>query len=451
MVMVASWGAPSGIPERSAGLHLASSDRSPSAAWCSAAAPRESGAVQDLPLGLLARLGATSAPVFLFDHGGWVVRANVNACRLLDPPGRRTIATFVGRQAPGLHAAPAAVPFHRIGYFNTSFLDPDWIHARDVLASLSAVHGPYAAARARVLPPSVRAPAHSRAATSLAAPPATTKVRHQLADELGSAIDRHEIKLEYQPQFVLETGAGCGVEALARWSLPTGRVISPAAFISLAERTGLIQALGAGVLHSACETALAWTGQSLQRTTLSVNVSARQITPDFCRVIDRVLADTGFPPQRLELEITESSLVRNTQRMIELLKEWKRSGVQIAVDDFGTGYSSLSYLSRLPVDRLKMDRSLIHQMALEARSAIVARSIVDLGAEIGIEVIAEGVETERQLHMLQEMGCPRVQGYLFGRPMPAEDVQSALRTPWGHRPLAATLPPRPDTGSHHVC
>jgi EAL domain-containing protein (putative c-di-GMP-specific phosphodiesterase class I) len=141
----------------------------------------------------------------------------------------------------------------------------------------------------------------------------------------------------------------------------------------------------------------------------------------------------------LELEITESALIGNTELTIECLKQWKGLGVQIAVDDFGTGYSSLNYLSRLPVDRLKLDQSLVHRMTLDEKSKTVMRSIISLGADLGIDVIAEGVETEQQFQMLEDLGCPRVQGYLLGRPMPATQAQLALRKAWGNRPTPSPV------------
>jgi EAL domain-containing protein (putative c-di-GMP-specific phosphodiesterase class I)/PAS domain-containing protein len=265
------------------------------------------------------------------------------------------------------------------------------------------------------------------------AQPAATE-HSGLGANLGDAMQRHALSIQYQPQFELHTGRGCGVEALARWTLSTGQVIAPSVFIPLAERVGMIHALGAWVLKSACETAYAWCSREAQRTTLSVNVSAHQINEEFCTVIERTLKESRFPAKHLELEITESALVGNTELTIECLKQWKRLGVQIAVDDFGTGYSSLNYLSRLPVDRLKLDQSLIQRMTLDAKSKTVMRSTISLGADLGIDVIAEGVETEEQFQMLEDLGCPRVQGYLLGRPMPPRQAQLALRKAWGNRP-----------------
>jgi EAL domain-containing protein (putative c-di-GMP-specific phosphodiesterase class I) len=259
-----------------------------------------------------------------------------------------------------------------------------------------------------------------------------------LEAELSEALQSRALCLAYQPQFHLVGGRGCGVEALARWVRVSGEIVPPSVFIRLAERTGMIRGLGAWVLQSACTTAVAWGSRAPQSTTLSVNVSALQIDEEFSTVIEQVLKKSGFPANRLELEITESALIANPALTIEYLNTWKELGVRIAMDDFGTGYSSLSYLSRLPVDRLKLDRSLIHRMTLDKKGTAIMRLIVSLGAELDMEVIAEGVETEEQLQILTDLGCPQVQGYLLGRPMPAEQVQGVLGKPWGNRSVRAS-------------
>ena len=251
--------------------------------------------------------------------------------------------------------------------------------------------------------------------------------------ELGEAVHLNALHMEFQPQFEISGGRGCGVEALARWVRYSGENVPPSVFIRLAERSGLIRSLGAWVLRSACATASAWCRSTAQPTTLSVNVSALQIDEEFCSVIEQALSRSGFPAKRLELEITESALIAHPELTIEYLKAWKQLGVRIAIDDFGTGYSSLSYLSRLPADRLKLDRSLVHRMTMDRKSSAVMRLIVSLGAELDMEVIAEGVETEEQLQMLKDLGCPQAQGYLLGRPMPPERVQAVLGTTWGDR------------------
>jgi EAL domain-containing protein (putative c-di-GMP-specific phosphodiesterase class I) len=258
----------------------------------------------------------------------------------------------------------------------------------------------------------------------------------QLQLDLGEALRLRKLRIAYQPQFDLRSGRGCGVEALARWVRSTGEVIAPSVFIRLAERAGMIHKLGAWVLETACAGASSWCTREAQLTTLSVNVSPLQIDEEFSTAIAQALKQSGFPAQQLELEITESALIANPAATIEHLKAWKQLGVRIAMDDFGTGYSSLNYLSILPVDRLKLDRSLIHRMTLDKKSAAVMRLVISLGAELNIEVIAEGVETEEQLKMLTDLGCPQAQGYLLGKPMSAEQAQVALGKAWGNRNTA---------------
>jgi diguanylate cyclase (GGDEF)-like protein len=257
--------------------------------------------------------------------------------------------------------------------------------------------------------------------------------RLRLRMDLSRAIDNRELTLHYQPQFEVNSGRACGVEALARWFRVNGDAIEPRVFIPLAERAGLIGALGAWVLQQACETAVGWDVPGEPPPTLSVNVSTLQIDDGMCAVIRRAVERAGFPPERLELEITEGSLIRNPEAVLECLWQWKELGVRIAVADFGTGYSSLSYLSRLPVDRLKLDKSLIHSLTTKRKDAAIVRSVIALGKDLDVSVIAEGVETEQQFQMLQDLGCLQVQGYLLGRPGPPEDVQALLRSRWGAR------------------
>jgi len=272
----------------------------------------------------------------------------------------------------------------------------------------------------------------------------------RLVEEFGDAMQRHALSVHYQPQFDIETGRGCGVEALARWVLCSGESIAPSVFIPIAERSGIIHSLGAWMLKSACDTAYAWCSRDAQRTTLSVNLSALQIDEEFCAVLGRTLEKSGFPAKQLELEIAESALIANPDLTIGCLKEWKKLGVRIAMDDFGTDRSSLTYLCRLPVDRLKLDQSLIHRMTLDSKSAEVARLIVSLGSELGIDVIAKGVETEQQLKMLTDLGCPRAQGYLLGRPMPAKQAQLALRKVWGNRVMPIPAPSKNAIACSHA-
>jgi diguanylate cyclase (GGDEF)-like protein len=259
------------------------------------------------------------------------------------------------------------------------------------------------------------------------------KKRLRLRMDLSHAIENGELTLHYQPQFEVRSGRVCGVEALARWFRADGDTIGPGVFIPLAEKTGLIGALGAWVLQKSCETVAGWRTSGEPPITLCVNVSTHQIDEKMCAVIQRVVGQAGFPAEQLELEITEGSLMRNPEAALECLQQWKELGVRIAIDDFGAGYSSLGYLSRLPVDCLKLDKSLIRRLTTERKDAVIVRSIIALGKDLGVSVIAEGVETELQLQMLQELGCPQVQGYLLARPGPPEGVQALLMSRWGTR------------------
>jgi EAL domain-containing protein (putative c-di-GMP-specific phosphodiesterase class I) len=247
--------------------------------------------------------------------------------------------------------------------------------------------------------------------------------------ELAAALDLEEISVHYQPQYDVASGRCCGVEALARWVLSTGENIAPSAFIPVAEQFGMIHDLGSLMLRKVCETTRSWCSPGAEPLTLSVNVSTLQIDAEFCRLLEKTLKQFDYPTGQLELEITESALIVNPARTIDCLNEWKKLGVRIAIDDFGAGYSSLNYLTRLPVDRLKIDRSLVQRLSLDCRSVTVMRLILSLAAELGFDVIAEGVETKQELRILADLGCPKVQGYLLGRPMPAAQAQIALTKP----------------------
>jgi EAL domain-containing protein (putative c-di-GMP-specific phosphodiesterase class I) len=254
------------------------------------------------------------------------------------------------------------------------------------------------------------------------------------AARLRNAIEYDELSLHYQPQYEIRGGHQCGVEALARWLLPKGESIAPMTFIPAAEKNGLIGALGAWVLRKACATVAGWQRGGAEMPVLCVNVSPRQICPEFCAILASTLERTGFPAAQLELEITEGILIQRPDLALHCLAQWKQLGVRIALDDFGTGYSSLSYLSRLPVDRIKIDKSLIHRMTRDPKTAAIVRAIVSLGADLGFAVLAEGVESEAQLTMLNGMGCQQAQGYLLAPPAIADEARAMLATNWGKRP-----------------
>jgi len=269
--------------------------------------------------------------------------------------------------------------------------------------------------------------------TSSAVDDAGASAPTSLAARLTAAVRRRELEVHFQPQYDVDCGQGCGVEALARWSLPSGEDISPTVFIPMAERIAMIGPLGAWVLAQACEVVAGWGNCGGRAPALSVNVSTHQINAQFTDIIDRTLRVTGLPPGQLELEITESALMVNAEASIACCEEWRALGVHIAVDDFGTGYSSLNYLARLPVDRLKLDKSFAQRMTFDRKTAVIVRSVLALGREMDIAVLVEGVETEQQFSLLERWGCQQVQGFLLAKPLPAEEARALLRIPWGTR------------------
>jgi len=276
------------------------------------------------------------------------------------------------------------------------------------------------------------------------------RLQLMLKTGLSSAIERHELSLHYQPQFEIRTGRACGVEALARWFRAGGEIIPASTFIPLAEQTGLIGGLGAWVLQEACRTVAGWHGSWRVPPTLCVNVSPHQLLDDFPLLVEHVLETTGFPAGQLELEITESVLLEDAEAAIERLSHLKRLGVRIAVDDFGTGYSSLTYLSQLPVDRLKVDKSLIARMTCRRKDLAIVRAVISMGRDCGFTVIAEGVETEEQLALLRELGCEQAQGYLLA---PATDAAAAivlLETRWGARSKTTPAAGSVSAGEQHA-
>jgi diguanylate cyclase (GGDEF)-like protein/PAS domain S-box-containing protein len=245
--------------------------------------------------------------------------------------------------------------------------------------------------------------------------------RVALETDLRQGLQQHEFFLHYQRQ-TDTSGRTVGAEALVRWQHPRRGLVSPALFIPLAEETGLILRLGHWVLETACRQLALWAAKpETSHLTVAVNVSARQFRqPDFVARVLSVLECTGANPQNLKLELTESLLVENVETTITKMTALKAKGVSFSLDDFGTGYSSLAYLKRLPLDQLKIDRSFVKDVLTDANDAAIARTIVALGQTLGLEVIAEGVETEDQRDFLALNGCHVYQGYLFSQPLPAE-------------------------------
>ncbi|RIX44623.1 MAG: EAL domain-containing protein [Rhodocyclales bacterium GT-UBC] len=254
---------------------------------------------------------------------------------------------------------------------------------------------------------------------------AATKRLH-LESELWQALSDNQLLLHYQPQIELPSGRIVGVEALVRWQHPQRGMISPVDFIPVAEETGLILPLGHWVLLTACRQARAWLDQGVDLGEIAVNISAQQFKqPEFAKSVHSVLVETGLPAERLELEITESTVMNGADSSVSTLLELKAMGVKLAIDDFGTGYSSLSYLRRFPLDRLKIDRTFVADLESDADAASLVGSIIALGRSLGLRLVAEGVENSAQVDSLRSMDCERVQGFHFCRPVPAEDVVAA--------------------------
>ncbi|WP_326534175.1 EAL domain-containing protein [Pseudorhodoferax sp.] len=257
---------------------------------------------------------------------------------------------------------------------------------------------------------------------------AAVTARAALEGDLRQAFVQREFFLQYQPQV---DGASriTGVEALVRWRHAVRGLVSPAEFIPLAEETGMILLLGHRVLEVACTQLAAWRAQpALSGLTMAVNVSARQFRhTDFVRQVRSVLEQTGADPQRLKLELTESVLVDDMQAIVSKMGALKDLGVRFALDDFGTGYSSLTYLKKLPLDQLKIDQSFVRDVLTDANDSAIARTVIRLAQSLGLNVIAEGVETAAQRDILASEGCEAFQGYFFSRPLPADGLDRLLR------------------------
>jgi diguanylate cyclase (GGDEF)-like protein/PAS domain S-box-containing protein len=255
----------------------------------------------------------------------------------------------------------------------------------------------------------------------------STFERFSMEARLRRALERGELFLNYQPQICLKTGRIIGAEALLRWRDPQLGLISPAKFIPLAEETGLIEPIGAWVLQAACAQNKAWQLAGLPALRVAVNVSGYQVERGaIAKTVADALEYAGLDPQYLELEITEGVLVREREQSTENLNALRRLGVTFAIDDFGTGYSSLSYLKRMPIDKLKIDRSFVRDIARNADDAAIARAIVALGHGLQLTVIAEGVETAEQLEILRALDCDEVQGYFYSPPLSVDAFAELL-------------------------
>jgi diguanylate cyclase (GGDEF)-like protein len=250
-----------------------------------------------------------------------------------------------------------------------------------------------------------------------------TAERLALEAKLRHALARGELSLHYQPKLDIRTRQVTGVEALLRWNNPELGAVSPATFIPLAEETGLIVPIGAWVLLEACKQAKRWQDSGLPGVRVAVNLSARQFRdPMLGQTIGRAFSESGLDPRLLELEITESMVMQEPEKAAALLKDLKSMGLHLSIDDFGTGYSSLAYLKRFPIDSLKIDRSFVKDIPGNADDLAITQAVVAMAHGLRLRTVAEGVETQEQLEWLKRFGCDEVQGYLFSKALPADEM-----------------------------
>ncbi|MYM40850.1 putative bifunctional diguanylate cyclase/phosphodiesterase [Duganella qianjiadongensis] len=265
------------------------------------------------------------------------------------------------------------------------------------------------------------------------------KEHMRIEGELRQALLNQELLLYYQPKVSLRSGRIVGAEALLRWRHPVRGLVSPGVFIPVAEETGLILDLGSWVLEEACRQIRAWQDANLIMPPIAVNLSARQFDSKLPQRIAAVLERHQVQPEQINLEITESLLVRGAESVIAIMNELRAMGMRLSLDDFGTGYSSLAYLKKFPISTLKIDRSFVIGLPDEENDCAIARAIVTMAQQLRQEIVAEGVETPEQMNFLRELGCDQLQGYLFSQPVPAADFATMLRD--GKRlALGARLP-----------
>jgi len=253
--------------------------------------------------------------------------------------------------------------------------------------------------------------------------------RQSIEESLRRALERQEFALHYQPKINLRTGEITGAEALLRWTHPIRGPVSPANFIPVAEDCGLILPIGNWVLREACTQARAWVDAGLPVATMAVNISAMEFRDEhFLEGVFTILNDTGLDPRSLELELTESVLMKHIESTESILKTLRARGVQVAVDDFGTGYSSLSYLRKFPIDALKIDQSFVHQITTAPDDTTIVTAVISMGRSLKLRVVAEGVETQEEVAFLQAHDCDEAQGYYFSRPVIARQFAKLLET-----------------------
>ncbi|MCW5701455.1 MAG: GAF domain-containing protein [Bradyrhizobium sp.] len=254
--------------------------------------------------------------------------------------------------------------------------------------------------------------------------------RLALETALRRALEREQFSLHYQPKVDMLTGQITGVEALLRWQHPDFGMVSPMQFIPLAEETGLIVPIGRWVLKEACEQNMAWQRRGLRPVSVAVNLSPRQFAdPHLLQDVDEALIASGMSPVLLQLEVTESMVMRNVSRAIRVLDAIQSRGIRIAIDDFGTGHSSMSLMKQFPIDTIKIDRSFVRDLASDPEDQAIAQAIISMGKALGMTVVAEGVETIEQQTFLRDHGCDEMQGFIISKPVPARDLVGLLRSP----------------------
>jgi diguanylate cyclase (GGDEF)-like protein/PAS domain S-box-containing protein len=249
-----------------------------------------------------------------------------------------------------------------------------------------------------------------------------------IENDLREALHKDQFELHYQPKVDLRTNRVSGLEALIRWQQPGRGYISPMQFIPVAEETGLIGKIGEWVVKDVCRQITEWDAQGIAQTPVAINLSPRQlIEGHITEMFSRILAETGTSAGRIVLEITETAMMQDIKKAATILEELRHLGLQIAVDDFGTGYSSLAYLKRLPINTIKIDRSFVRDVTIDTDDAAITRTIIAMGHNLGLKVVAEGVETNEQMDFLREAGCDEVQGFLIATPKPAAEITNYIQ------------------------
>jgi EAL domain-containing protein (putative c-di-GMP-specific phosphodiesterase class I) len=266
--------------------------------------------------------------------------------------------------------------------------------------------------------------------------------RLRLETELRRAVARQQFSLHYQPKVDMESGQITGVEALLRWKHPELGLVSPAQFIPLAEETGLIVPIGRWVMREACAQNMAWQRRGLRPVSMAVNLSPRQFADEqLLHDVDEAIATSGMSPVLLQLEVTESMVMRNVTRAVRVLDAIQSRGIRLAIDDFGTGYSSMSLMKQFPIDTIKIDRSFVRDLPRDSEDQAIAQAIISMGKALGMTVVAEGVETAEQHAFLRDHRCDEIQGFLFSKPLPPRELEKLLRT----EPLLASPPLQPES------